>query len=92
MSSHGNCYTPGCKQGGPNFKHLPEGAIQPRKSMEFPKANPSVDRIVALTECNGILYLATERHIYRKDGDRWIPMEIERPEEDPTDNPDWWKD
>ena len=63
-------------------------AIEPRKGIEFPKADPSVDRIVALTECGGAMYLATERHVYIKEGDRWVPMTIERPE---GDDANWWK-
>lgn len=91
----GNCSSIGCLYKAfkplPNFQPHASPGIEPRKGMKFETANPSAERIVSLIEFNGELILATERHIYRKEGDKWIPMRFIQADDDQHDEADYWK-
>ena len=65
-------------------------AAPTRKGMKFEAADSSHERIVSMLEFEGKMFIATEKHVYQKIGDKLVPLTFISAD-DESDPADFWK-
>ena len=65
-------------------------AAPTRKGMKFETVDSSRERIVSMLEFEGKMFIATEKHVYQKIGDKLVPLTFISAD-DESDPADFWK-